>query len=171
MPELPEVTPDYFEILVVRELRKAGLEVTEPRVHRRTELPEPERGFLLELFVWLRRSTWHKRALIACRRQLSAIGGDAIGAIASHVAEAQADVGLLFSTAAFAPDCLVAADEWGIALLQLVDAHTAFDTSAHYPAWLPAYLVQLGGRDAAGQARARLLEAGRRTNTLRGTPA
>jgi len=167
MPELPEVTPDYFEILVVRELRKAGLEVTEPRVHRRTELPEPERGFLLELFVWLRRNAWHKRALIACRRQLGVIGGDAIDAIASHVAETQADVGLLFATAAFAPDCLAAAAERGIALLQLVDAHTAFDTSGwggggpgHYPAWLPAYLVQLVDRDAAGQARARLLEAG-----------
>lgn len=160
MPELPEVTPDYFEILVVRELRKAGLEVTEPRVHRRTELPEPERGFLLELFVWLRRNAWHKRALIACRRQLGAVGGDAIDAVASHVAEAQADVGLLFATAAFAPDCLAAADARGIALLQLVDAHTAFDTNGHYPAWLPAYLVQLVDCDAAGQARARLLEAG-----------
>jgi len=45
MAELPDVTPDYFEILVVRELRKAGLEVTEPRVHRRTELAEPSGGF------------------------------------------------------------------------------------------------------------------------------
>ena len=69
MAELPDVTPEYFEILVVRELRKAGLEVTEPRVHRRTELPEPERGFLLELLVWLRRNAWQKRGLIACRPQ------------------------------------------------------------------------------------------------------
>ena len=49
MLELPELTPEYFEILVVRELRKVGFEVSELRVHRRAMLPEPERGYLLEL--------------------------------------------------------------------------------------------------------------------------
>jgi len=167
MAELPEVTPDYFEILVVRELRKAGLEVTEPRVHRRTELAEPERGFLLELLVWLRRSTWQKRALIACRRQVGPIGAEAIDALTPHLGEAQAEVALLFATVPFTPQGLAAGDEQGIALLQLVDARTAFDTSGwggggpgHYPAWLPAYLVQLVDRDPAGQPRSRLLEAG-----------
>ena len=136
MAELPDVTPNYFEILVVRELRKAGLEVTEPRVHRRTELPEPERGFLLELLVWLRRNEWQKRGLIACRRQLGAVGAEAIAALAPHLAEAHADVGLLFATAGFAPEAVAAGDERGIALLQLVD------------------------RGPGGQVRARLLEAG-----------
>lgn len=173
MAEPPEVTRDYFEILVARELRKAGLEVTDPRVHRRTELPEPELGgFLLELLVWLRRNTWRKRALIACRRQVGAIGAEAINTLALHVTEAQANVGLLFATSSFAPEALAAGDEKGIALLRLVDARTAFDAGGwggggagggppgHYPAWLPAYLVQLVDRDVAGQARARLLEAG-----------
>src|SRR5207249_9029744 len=49
MLELPELTPEYFEILVVRELRKVGLEVPDLRVHRRAMLAEPERGYLLEL--------------------------------------------------------------------------------------------------------------------------
>jgi hypothetical protein len=167
MAELPDVTPEYFEILVVRELRKAGLEVGEPRVHRRTELPEPERGFLLELLVWLRRDTWQKRALIACRRQVSTIRAEAINSLPPHLEEARAEMGLLFATAAFTPQALAAGDEAGIALLQLVDARTAFDTSGwggggpgHYPAWLPAYLVQLVDRDPGGQPRARLLEAG-----------
>ncbi len=44
MAQPPDVTPDYFEILVVRELRKAGLEVTEPRVHRRTDRVPPPSG-------------------------------------------------------------------------------------------------------------------------------
>jgi len=165
MAELPDVTPNYFEILVVRELRKAGLEVTEPRVHRRTELPEPERGFLLELLVWLRRNEWQKRGLIACRRQLGAVGAEAIAALAPHLAEAHADVGLLFATAGFAPEAVAAGDERGIALLQLVDARGAFDTGGwgtpgHYPPWLPAYQVQLVDRGPGGQVRARLLEAG-----------
>ena len=166
MAELPDVTPEYFEILVVRELRKAGLEVTEPRVHRRTELSEPEvGGFLIELLVWLRRNTWRKRALIACRRQVGAVSAGAIDTLVLHVAEAQAEVGLLFATADFTPEALAAGDERGIALLRLVDARAAFDTGGwgnpgHYPPWLPAYQVQLVGRGSGGQARARLLEAG-----------
>jgi hypothetical protein len=165
MAELPDVTPEYFEILVLRELRKAGLEVTGPRVHRRTELPEPERGFLVELLVSLRRNTWQKRALIACRHQVGAIGAEAISALAPHLAEAQAEVGLLFTTAAFAPDALAAGDARGIALLQLVDARATFDSAGwgapgHYPAWLPAYQVQVADLGPGGQARARLLEAG-----------
>src|SRR5947209_8245285 len=43
MLELPELTPESFEILAVRELRKVGLEVSELRVHRRATLPEHER--------------------------------------------------------------------------------------------------------------------------------
>ncbi len=163
----PEVTPASFEILAVRELRKAGFEVTDPRVHRRTELSEPERGFLLELRVWLQRSGWQKRALIACRRQESVVARAALDDLAARLASAQADVGLLFASADFAPDALVAAEEGGIALLRLVDARTAFDTGGwgdpgggHYPSWLPAYLVQLVDRDQTGQVRYRLLEGG-----------
>lgn len=161
----PEVTRDYFEILVVRELRKAGFEVTDPRVHRRTELPEPERGFLLELLVWLRRGAWHKRALVACRRQEGAVGRPALHDLAARLASAQADVGLLFATAEFASEALAAAEEAGIVLLRLVDARTAFDTGGwgppdHYPSWLPAHLVRLVDRGPGGLPRARLLEAG-----------
>jgi len=164
MADRPEVTPDYFEILVVRELRKAGFEVTDPRIHRRTELPEPERGFLLELRVSLRRGGWHRRALIACRRQERAIGRESVDGVAGRLADVEADVGFLFATAPFAPDALAAAEEREIALLRLVDARTAFDTGGwgppgHYPVWLPAYLVELVDR-VAGQARTRLLEAG-----------
>jgi len=54
------VTPDYFQILVVRELRKVGFDVGTVRTHRRSELPEPERGFVVEFAVPLARAgtTW-----------------------------------------------------------------------------------------------------------------
>src|SRR5438093_109278 len=73
MLELPELTPEHFEILVMRELRKIGLNVSELRTHRRTTLPEPDRGYLLELKGVLRRPDWQRRTLIACRRQHSPI--------------------------------------------------------------------------------------------------
>jgi hypothetical protein len=165
---LPDVTPASFEILVVRELRKVGLEVTEPRVHRRTELAEPARGFLVELVVWLTRNTWRQRALIACRRQdgAEAVGREPVDTLVQRLPEAKANIGLLFATTDFGPDALTAGEEHGIALLQLVNARTAFDAGGwgdpgHYPIWLPAFLVQLVDRDpGSGQARRRLLEAG-----------
>jgi restriction endonuclease len=165
MAGLPEVTRAYFEILAVRELRKVGFDVIDPRVHRRTELPEADEGFLLELVAWLQRNTWRRRALIACRRQRRAVGREAVDDLAGRLAEAKAEVGLLFAHAAFEPEALTAASERGIALLELVDARVAFDTGGwgapgHYPPWLPAHLTRLVDRDPAGQTRTRLLEAG-----------
>jgi len=165
MADLPAVTPDYFEILVVRELRKVGFDVGAVRVHRRAELPEPEHGFVLELLVQVSRPPWRKQALIACRRQEAAISRDVVDSLKSRLRDAAAEVALVFSTVEFSPDALTAGREAGIALLRVVDGHSVFDRSGwgpsgHYPAWLPAYLAQVVDRDSAGQVRSRLLEAG-----------
>jgi len=164
--DLPAVTPDYFQILVVRELRKVGFDVGQPRVHRRSELPEPERGFVLELQIPLSRpgSTW--RADAVCRHQSGSVGRDVVESVRDRLPGIPADVALVFATADFTADAVTAAQEAGIALLRLVDGRSAFDmsgwsTPGHYPAWLPAHLSQLIDRDIAGQSRARLLEAGR----------
>ncbi len=140
------MTPEYFEILVVRELRKVGFDVGTVRTHRRSELPEPERG--------------------SCRHQAGGIEREVIESLKARLPEVRAEAGLVFATADFGTDALAAARESGVALLRVVDGRTAYDSSGwsdpgHYPAWLPAYLVQLVDRDGAGQPRARLLEAGR----------
>ncbi len=100
MPGFPELTPEHFEILVVRELRKVGLEVAELRIHRRATLPEPERGYLLELKGVLTGTAGPRQALIACRRQAGVIGRAAVESLRDHVKEAGAEVGLLFGAAA-----------------------------------------------------------------------
>ena len=166
MSELPAVTPEYFQILVVRELRKVGFDLGTVRIHRRSELPEPERGFVLELVVPLTRGGGTWRALVACRHQTGAVDREVVESVKARLPQVPADAGLVFATADFATDALAAARESGLALLRVVDGRTAFDTSGwnnpgHYPAWLPAYLAQLVDRDASGQPRARLLEAGR----------
>ncbi len=166
MPELPELTPENFEILVVRELRKVGLDVGELRVHRRATLPEPQPGYLLELKGVVSRPPWQRRALIACRRQQTPLGRTEVESVRDHVKEAGVDVGLLFGTSSFDPDALQAAQDGGLALLRVTDGRTAFDTSGwgppgHYPAWLPAYCAQAVGRDTLGQVRYQLLESGR----------
>jgi len=165
MPELPELTPEHFEILVVRELRKVGLDVAELNIHRRATLPEPERGYLLELKGVLTGTAGPRQALIACRRQAGVIGRAAVESLRDHVKEAGAGVGLLFGAADFDPDALAAALDGDVALLRVTDGRSAFDTSGwgppgHYPAWLPAYCAQLVTRDPIGQPQYRLLEPG-----------
>jgi len=164
--ELPAVTPEYFQILVVRELRKVGFEVGTVRTHRRSELPEPEQGFVLELVVPLARAGTTWRALVACRRQAGAVEREVIESVKARLPEVRADVAIVFATADFSSEARAAARESGVPLLRVVDGRTAFDTSGwnnpgHYPAWLPAYLAQLVDRDVSGDPRARLLEAGR----------
>ena len=164
--ELPAVTPEYFQILVVRELRKVGFEVGTVRIHRRSELPEPEQGFVLELVVPLGRAGTTWRALVACRSQAGALEREVIESVKARLPQVPAAVAMVFATADFGSDALAAARESGVALLRVVDGRSAFDTSGwnnpgHYPAWLPAYLAQLVDQDVSGQPRARLLQAGR----------
>lgn len=167
MAEPPPLRPQSFEILATRELRKAGFDVGQLRMHRRSELPEPESGFVVELVVPLSepRTAWSRRTLVVCRKQSRAVERDVIDSVKARLSEADADVGLVVATADFTEGALAAAREHGIALLRVVDSRTAVDTSGwstpgHYPAWLPAYVAQVIDRDIAGQPRARLLEAG-----------
>ena len=165
MLELPELTPDHFEILVTRELRKIGLDVSELRAQRRSMLPEPERGYLLELKGVVRGTGWQRRVLIACRRQQRAIVAAEVELLREHVQEAEVEAGLLFGAADFDPAALTAAQDGPLALLRVTDGRTAFDTSGwgtpgHYPAWLPAYCAQSVARDPLGQVRYQLLESG-----------
>jgi len=165
MVELPELTPEHFEILVMRELRKIGLEVSELRIHRRSAVPEPERGYLLELKGVVRGAGWQRRVLIACRRQQRPIVAAEVELLKDHIKEADVEGGLLFGAADFDLDALTAAQDNALALLRVTDGRTAFDTSGwgtpgHYPAWLPAYCAQSVARDPLGQLRYQLLESG-----------
>ena len=165
MAETPKVTPEYFQILVMRELRKAGFDIGDVRIHRRSELPEPQRGFVLELTAPVSHATWHKRALVACRSQNDPVSRDAVDDLRSRLAGARAEVGILFATAVFCDETVAAAQQSGIALLRVIDGRKAYDgggygTPDHYPAWLPAHTVEVVDRDG-GQIRARLPQSGR----------
>jgi hypothetical protein len=165
MSELPTVTAEYFQILVVRELRKAGFDVGEVRVSRRTELPEPQQGFILELAVALARADWPKRMLVACRRQEHPVGREIVDDLKARLADARADVGILVATSGYDAEAVAAAQQDRIALLRVINARERYDgsgygTPGHYPSWLPAHTVEVVDADTAGQTRARLLEPG-----------
>src|SRR5438876_271682 len=118
MLELPDLTPEHFEILVMRELRKVGLEISELRIHRRTMLPEPDEGYLLEVKGVVRAAGWQRRVLIACRRQQRPIVAAEVELLKDHVKEADAEGGLLFGAADFEPDALTTAEDTALALLR-----------------------------------------------------
>src|SRR5256885_5568891 len=129
MPELPDLTPEHFEILVLRELRKVGLDVSELRIHRRATLPEPERGYLLELTGVLSGPAWRRQALVACRRQQAPIGRAAVESLRAHVTEAGAHAGGLFGAAPFDAAPLVPAQDGAPPPLPVPDRRTAVHTS------------------------------------------
>src|SRR5256885_14183749 len=156
MPELPAFPPEHFAILVVRARRKVGLDVPARRIHRRATLPEPERGYLLELTGVLSGPAWRRQALVACRRQQAPIGRAAVESLRAHVTEAGAEAGVLFGAADFDADALVAAQDGALALLRVTDGRTAFDmsgwgTPGPYPARPPAYCAQAVRRDPLGR--------------------
>jgi hypothetical protein len=164
MGAIPDITPEYYQILIIRELRKAGLDVGDPTVHRRSELPEPQRGFVLELLVSLSGAGWRTRALLACYRQEDLVRREIVTPLPSRITAARAECGILVTTAGFDPDAIAAAEAAGILLLAVVDSRKAYDPSGwggegHYPAWLPAHGVQQVGRDPDGTVRLRPLAA------------
>src|SRR5881398_3152762 len=97
MFEIPELTPEYFEILVVRELRKVGLEVSALSLHRRSTQVHAEPGYLLELKGVVSRADWQRRALIGCRRQDALIGRAEIESFREHLTEAGVEAGIFFA--------------------------------------------------------------------------
>jgi hypothetical protein len=163
MPEQPNLTPEHFEILALRELRKAGLSVSELSIHRRITLPEPERGYLLELKGAVSLGATRRTVLIACWRQDTSLGRAALATLDAHVREAGTEGGILFGAAPFEPDVFGALQGSPLVLLRITDGRTAFDTSGwgapgHYPSWLPAYCAQALTRDPMGALRYELLE-------------
>src|SRR6266487_3359142 len=135
-----------------------------PLVHRRSELPEPQQGFVLELLVSLGLGQWRKRALIACYRQDGAVGQEIVTQLPSRLTAAKADVGMIVATGDFDAAAVAAAPQSGIVLLQVIDGRKAYDSSGwgapgHYPAWLPAHALQFVESAPDGTLRSRPLEA------------
>ena len=171
MPELPDLSPEHFEILVMRELRKTGLEVSALSVHRRVTLTDDERGYLVELKGAVGTPGAARPALIACLRQSRPIGAADLSTFAAHLRETAVEFGLLFGAGDFDRGAVQAAAAHGIALFRVADGRAAFDTSGwgapgHYPAWLPAYCAQSVASDPVGEPRYTLLESGRGAGLL-----
>lgn len=171
--------PEGLEILLARDLRKAGLEIG--RV-RRSELDRSDDGsgdYRLALTVELLAPA-PARLVVEGRRSAAPIGASGVHALAMRIAEASHDTkdaggprngsaapvsGLLLATAGFETGALAAAStaDVSIALLRAADARAAFDSSGwgpagQYPIWLPEHLLELAERGPTGTPTYRIVD-------------
>lgn len=163
MADPQSITPDPLEILVARDLRKAGLLVGRLQRRNLARADDESGDFRLALTTELT-TPGSPRLLIACHRTSEPVDADVVERLAAGVAkervagadraagadrgagankaatEAGADGtpgrpvgGLLVATVGFSPGALTAAGTAGIALLRVADARASFDASGWGP--------------------------------------
>lgn len=166
------VRPDELEILVARELRKAGVELAAPKVLARRALsPEDPSEYVVELTTVTSDSGTARETLIECRNESRAVSTDAIRAfeaklLARTPSEGSAPLGIMFSTSGYEADAVRVASAAGIALLAISDGRAAFLRSqwamgSQPPAWVPEYMAELVDLDASAAVRYQLLVTGK----------
>ena len=157
--------PHEVEIVVVRELRKAGLEPTTVKVQDRTESKGGGGDYVVELGCGLRIGDAERSVLIQCRNERAMATSALVEALHAKLAEVKARHAMMFSTAGFEPNAIRSARTLGIPLFTVADGKTAFARSpwgmaGDPPAWVPEYMAELVDLDVVGQPRHELLAAG-----------
>lgn len=171
------VRSDEVEILVARELRKAGVELSAPKVlSRRALSPRDQSEYVVELSTVVTDRGVARDAFIECRNQSRPVGVGAVDALQARLltpgdARPAPPLGIMFSTSGYEPDAVRAAKAAGIALLCISDGRAAFLRSqwamgGQPPAWVPEYMAEVVDLDPAGSVRHQLLVSGRSSLVL-----
>jgi len=182
--------PDEVEILVAREMRKAGVSISNPRERRRTRLSKEDDSFAMELGAIIRVEGEERRVLIECRSERALVGAAAVRALHERLAAPEEDAprrllgpppspspaaaappplrhAIMFSTSGYEPDAVREARRLGVPLLTVADGKAAFartqmgTMAGDPPAWVPEYMSEVVDLDAAGGLRHHLVMAGR----------
>lgn len=156
------LTPDDCEILVARELRRAGIETL---ALRRTNRGDPRNGdgWRLDLLATLQAYGRRWSAFIECRNTTNPASTADIEDARRRADAAGARSALVFATCDFEADATMRARELRVALLQIVEAQPVLLAAGlvqpgPLPAWVPELTVELITSDVPG-VRRRLLEA------------
>ena len=157
--------PDEVEILVARELRKAGLELSELNVRARRPLSKEREEYAIELGALVRIGGADRRVLVECRSERRPVRAEAVQALSATLADRGARHGMMFSTSGYEPDAVREARACGVALLTVADGRAAFARSpwgmaGQPPAWVPEYMAEVVDLDVAGQIRHHLVVSG-----------
>ncbi len=139
------ITSEALEILVVRELRKAGIEPVPMRRHR---LEAGGAGFAFDLVGKLAAYGQRWSALIACSNvRTPATAADVIAA-RRRADAAEVTSALLCTTAVVAPDAVAQGQQMRVPLLRVVDAQDALTKAGmiqpgQLPAWVPEFTLEI----------------------------
>jgi hypothetical protein len=136
-----------LEILVSRELRKAGLALSAMHVRRRTPLPEAEGRWTVLLEGRLRIGDGEASLLVECHDRVAPIDAERVRRFVEEARAAEAGRAMIVSTSGFVPTAVAAGGELGVALLAVADGVTAWRSSpwgsGRPPAWFPEYVALL----------------------------
>lgn len=158
------ISPAQFELLVERELRKAGFE---PGRSRRLDsggvTPDGEGEYVIRLAVPLTAGGARHSAVVECRCAEIAPGAGEVHALAEAAAGTASHALLFFTAREVSGEARSEAEAAGVALLRVIDGRSAFQayiTDERAPAWLPEHAAQLLTRTAEGGVAWRLLGEG-----------
>ncbi len=154
--------PDDCEILVARELRRAGIAASGFR-RIRDGAVQPGDGWHYDIAGRLEAYGSRWSVLVECRNTQRAVTGPDIDDVRRRADAAGARSALVFATAGFDADAIRRAHELRIALLQIIEAQPALLAAGlvqpgPLPAWVPELTVTLVRSDASGLQH-QLLEA------------
>ena len=163
MPDAASLSQGDLEILVARELRKAGLVLAGLHVRRRTALEAAEGRYVMLLEGTLRIDGADAPILVECHDRLAPVDAAQGRGFLETVRESAGRRGLLISTSGFARDAVALAAAEGIALLAIVAGESAWSSAwntGRPPSWFPEFVAQLVRAGEAGLVRSEMVQAG-----------
>lgn len=162
MSDPRSITADAIEILVTRELRKAGVEPVGMH-RRRPQLIAASDEYAFDLLGRLQAYDHRWSALIECRNTNSRLHSTDVIALRERASSIPAASALLCTTTDIDIDTARTARDLAVPLLRIADAQrvlteTGMIQPGQLPAWVPEFTIELVTCDAAGM-HARLLES------------
>lgn len=152
------------EILVARELRKAGLVLSGLHVRRRTPLEEGEGRFVMLLEGMLRIDGAEAPVLVECHNRRAPVDASQARALLATAGETPGMRTIVASTSGFTSDAVALAAAEGMALLSIMDGESAWRSSAwssgRPPAWFPEFVAHHVFAGEAGLVRSEPVQAG-----------
>jgi len=184
------VRPDELEVLVARELRKAGVTLSKLGVTRIQLSAKDPTEYSVELGAVVGDRDALREALIECRNAIGPIDVGAVQALdarrraravddgparllgpasitpTSDLPHDESRLAMMFSMSGYEPDAVREATSLGIALFAIADGPAAFRRSrwavgAQPPAWVPEYMAELVDLDPTGAIRYEMLGLGK----------
>jgi hypothetical protein len=142
------ITAEGCEILVTRELRKAGVEPIGLRRRSASSSSIREHIFQFDLLGKLRAYEHSWSVLIECRNSIHAVGVDDVEALRARAQTLKAPSSILCATSEYRIDALQRAAECATLLLRVVDAQSVLVAAGtiapgQLPSWVPEYTLQI----------------------------